>query len=211
MAHLALALLGPARVGRGGEPVTSLGAGKALALLAYLAVTPDRPRPRESLAALLWPEQPEENARHSLRQALTTVRKAIGDPDADPPHLLVTRDAVTFNGASDYQLDVAEFSRLLEACREHPHRHPDACAVCAERLERATRLVRGEFLAGVAVDESEELVEWLRSWRERLQRQTLAALTLLVAFHERRGEHELALSAARRQLARIIHEMTTGH
>ncbi|MBA2277809.1 MAG: winged helix-turn-helix domain-containing protein, partial [Chloroflexia bacterium] len=180
MAHLALALLGPARIARGDEPVTTLGAGKALALLAYLAVTPDRPRPRESLAALLWPEQPEENARHSLRQALTTLRKAIGDPAA-PPHLLVTRDAVTFNGASDYQLDSAEFGRLLEVCREHPHRHPDACAACAERLERATRLVRGEFLAGVVLDESEELEEWLRAWRDRLQRQTLAALTLLVA------------------------------
>ncbi len=107
------------------------GAGKALALLAYLVVEPDYPRRREVLAALLWPDQPEESARHSLRQALTSVRQRLDDQAADPPHLIVSRDTVAFNATSDYQLDVATFDALLDACHDHPHRHADACA---ERL-----------------------------------------------------------------------------
>ncbi|MDP8908535.1 MAG: winged helix-turn-helix domain-containing protein [Chloroflexota bacterium] len=117
--------LGAESVGQG------IGAGKALALLAYLVVEPDYPRRREVLAALLWPDQPEESARHSLRQALTSVRQRLDDQAADPPHLIVSRDTVAFNATSDYQLDVATFDALLDACHDHPHRHADACA---ERL-----------------------------------------------------------------------------
>ena len=126
MARLAITLLGPVRIGRGEATRPVPVGGKALTLLAYLAVEPDRPRRREVLATLLWPDQPEENARHSLRQALSAVRQAIGDHEADPPHLLVTRDTVAFNGASDYDFDLTTFNSLLDACREHPHRHAEA-------------------------------------------------------------------------------------
>lgn len=59
----------------------ALAVGKPLALLAYLALAAEPVR-RESLAALLWGGSPgdrgNDRARASLRQALWTLRKAVG-------------------------------------------------------------------------------------------------------------------------------------
>ena len=65
---------------------------KVRALMAYLAVEAKRPHRRERLAAMLWPEQPPETARHSLRQALSTLRRAIDDRRASPPFLQIDRE-----------------------------------------------------------------------------------------------------------------------
>ena len=51
---------------------------KARALLAYLALPTGKARSREALMALLWSERGEEQARASLRQALSGLRKDLG-------------------------------------------------------------------------------------------------------------------------------------
>src|SRR5882672_10284343 len=51
---------------------------KARALLAYLAAQGGQPVSRERLADLLWPYQGSEQARHSLRNCLLELRKALG-------------------------------------------------------------------------------------------------------------------------------------
>ena len=72
-------LLGPPRVERDGSPV-AFDTRKAMALLAVLALV-ERPRPRDVLAELLWPEHDAEHARGALRRTLSTLRSAIG-PEA---------------------------------------------------------------------------------------------------------------------------------
>ena len=66
---------------------------------------------------------------------------------AQPPFLLIARETIQFNRASDYDLDVARFSTLLDACNSHPHRHPETCASCDRRRAEAVSLYRGSFLA----------------------------------------------------------------
>src|SRR5438093_13733312 len=51
---------------------------KARALLAYLAAQGGRAVSGERLADLLWPYQGSEQARHSLRNCLLELRKALG-------------------------------------------------------------------------------------------------------------------------------------
>src|SRR3712207_5756605 len=51
---------------------------KAQALLAFLALAPGYPHARASLHGLLWGEREEEQARGSLRYALTDIRKGLG-------------------------------------------------------------------------------------------------------------------------------------
>jgi len=51
---------------------------KQLVLLAILAIAA-RPVPREDLATLLWPDSDRQAARHNLRQALVSIRKALGE------------------------------------------------------------------------------------------------------------------------------------
>ena len=61
---------------RGREiPITSR---KGRALLAYLALPPGKARSREAAMALLWSDRGEAQARASLRQALSGLRKALG-------------------------------------------------------------------------------------------------------------------------------------
>ena len=85
MAHLSLALLGPLQVRLDGALVTAFESDKVRALLAYLVVEADRPHRRAALAGLLWPERPERAAHLSLNQALSNLRRAIGDRTAPAP------------------------------------------------------------------------------------------------------------------------------
>ncbi len=52
---------------------------KAEVLLAYLALAPGIRHPRERLINLLWSDRSEEQARNSLRQCLSAIRKSFGN------------------------------------------------------------------------------------------------------------------------------------
>src|SRR5687768_16592392 len=109
MTHLSLALLGPLQLTLDARPVAGFAYDKVRALLVYLVVEADRPHRRDTLAELLWPEQPQRAARDSLRQALASLRQAIGDREARVAFLQISQAAVQFNAASNYTLDVATF------------------------------------------------------------------------------------------------------
>lgn len=187
MAHLAVWCLGPFQVELDGQPVTSFKSNKVRALLAYLAVEVDRPHRREVLAGLLWPEWPDREALSNLRYALSDLRRAIGDPSAQPPFLLITRDTLQFNVASDHWIDVAAFAKLRNS--------RDVAG-----LTKAIALYRGSFLEGFSLSDSAPLEEWVLFTRERLARQMSSALRDLAATHEQRGEYEQAQACARRQI-----------
>jgi len=52
---------------------------KCKLLLSYLALTPGQSHPRSKLAALFWEDRGEEQARGSLRNALSAIRAAFGE------------------------------------------------------------------------------------------------------------------------------------
>ncbi len=200
MQGLQISLLGPFLVTREGRPVTAFATDAARALLAYLALEAGAPCRRERLAGLLWPDQPESEARHNLSQVLLRLRHALGDADAAPPWLLVTHEAIGLNAEAPWRADVAAFDRALTTCRTHLHRHLQTCPACIERLREAVALYRGELLSGFSLP-SAPFEEWLRGEREQRRLQVLEALYVLAAYHERRGEHEQALHDARQLLA----------
>ena len=70
MGQLALALLGPLRATLDGVPITGFESQKVRALLAYLAIEADCPQGREALAGLPCLDQPDQDARTNLCQAL---------------------------------------------------------------------------------------------------------------------------------------------
>src|SRR4051812_40288312 len=187
------------------------------ALLAYLIVEADRPHQRETLAALLWPEQTDTAARQSLRQSLYVVRQVLGgdrgpetqgesstlDPQTPIPLLLVTRQTVQVNRASESWCDVWLFNSLLAACEAHDHTNlgnPGRCTECIERLQQAVELYRGEFLQGFAINDSREFEEWALLEKETLHRQMMHALGRLASYYEDVGAHEQALRFATWQL-----------
>jgi len=167
--------------------VTGFKSDKVRALLTYLAVEADQPHRREALAGLLWPEWPDRQARSNLRYALSNLRRTIGDRDAAPPFLLITRDALQFNIDSEHWLDVAAFTNL-RGLQDIPD------------LERAVALYRGGFLEGFSVGDAAPFEEWALLKREQLSRQVLETLHSLAAIYEEQGEYERAQAYARQQV-----------
>jgi predicted ATPase/DNA-binding SARP family transcriptional activator len=193
MAILSIRLLGTFQVSRSGDPVAVL-TEKARALLAYLVVEASQPHPRSVLAHLFWPNQPERTALHNLRQALVTLRQAIGDQEAEPPFLLITRQTIQFNPHSSCWLDVAAFERLLA-----PDQQPEQNQI--ERWGQAVNLYRGDFMAGFGLRDNVPFEEWLLVRREQHYRQALEAFEQLAGHYERQAEYKQALHYARMRIA----------
>lgn len=151
-----------------------LGAGKPLALVAYLALTPGRRTSREFLLNLLWADLEPERARGALRQALFHLRRLLGD------------DAIV--GTEELTLGVA-----IESDR-------DAFLAAIERgdLEDAIAAYEGPFLPSFGVPGGVEFEHWADVERERLQANFLRAAELLVRRHLNASRFRDAQRLARR-------------
>jgi len=189
MSDLEIRLLGPFQVRVGGEAITEMRSDKVRAMLAYLAVEADQPHRREKLAGLLWPGYPEVSARASLRRALADLRTAIGDEEANPPYLEITRQTIQFVGASNAWVDVIAFSKLVR-------RTPSVDEKVIASWEKCVALYRGEFMEGFSLPDSPEYEQWLLQNREQVIRQVLETLGRLVDCLERRGEYQRGLEHA---------------
>ncbi len=198
--RLSLLMLGPFQAKVGSEPLTESRSKRNEALLAYLALEADVSHRRENLVGLLFPELPDEQARTNLRQTLTRLRRAIGDSEAKPPFLLVTRESTQFNIASDQFVDVLAFQELADGCPAHSGRRDGQCLGCMRFAQEALDLYRGPFLDGFFLEDSAAFDDWLLSQRERLQQMALAIAAQLVEYYERRGDYPAAELAARRQI-----------
>jgi DNA-binding SARP family transcriptional activator len=199
MALLSIHLLGPFHAEFGARPITAFRSGKGRALLAYLAVEAGKPHHREALAGLLWPDCPDRTARANLRFAVCSLRRAIGDPIAIPPFLLVERETIQINPASDYWLDVAALQRHVVAGRSALSAHGDVSSA-VHHFQSAVDLYRGSFLEGFSVNDSPAIEEWALLKREQVSRQVQDALRRLASIHEERAEYEQAEVYARRHL-----------
>ena len=151
---------------RGSEAITGLGTRKAGALLAYL-VMHKRPFSRERLADLLWDDRPQEQASANLRSLLSGLRRHL------KPYLIITRQDVMFNHASDYWLDVTEFSQQLTTNYQLP-------ATSYQKLISAIGLYQGNFLEGFYIREAHRFEEWATMERERLKRLAVNTLRQIV-------------------------------
>lgn len=146
---------------------------KALALLAYLAITA-RSAARRDLAGLLFP---------SAEDPLATLRWHVAHVRSRAPRSITDRLTITTGTmALTIATDVAAF-RLGAA---HIQEHPDA-ATALSVLEQ----YRGDLLAGLAVSASAEFDTWLYVERERLQRdfrQAVAAFARWALAHGNAAE-----------------------
>jgi predicted ATPase/DNA-binding SARP family transcriptional activator len=174
---LVLGLLGPPLLTRSEDPVLPARR-KSIALLAYLALERSL-HLRDGLAALLWPECGQANARANLRQCLFDLARAAGRD-------LVARvkDGIRLLDDS-VALDVDAFLRLSASCPRHAG--DTACPECAGRLEAACRLWRGDFMAGFAIADSSDFDQWQLGWAERLGEAYRDALGRLLRHHAAMG------------------------
>jgi len=188
------------------QPVTGLRTDKVRALLAYLLVERAHPHTREALAELLWPDQSPDAALHNLRQALSTLRKALGGDggsELGPSFLLFQEDTVAWNPASDVWVDVVAFQQDCATAQQFYKRNTGLAGLNPRQLHRALGWYRGQFLEHFSLGDSSGFEEWAMLTREALNRQAVEAIDALVEYHERRGAYAQAreLSARLLQLA----------
>jgi DNA-binding SARP family transcriptional activator len=167
---------------RSGSPLV-LPTRKARGLLAYLALPLGRAHPREKLAALLWGDMPDAQARGNLRQALSRIQKAWAG--AAVPGMLFRGDTIALD-PSAVEVDVGAFEGLLADGRPGP-------------LEQAVERYRGDLLEGLALPER-AFDEWLTGERERLHELAIKALGRLLAHQSTTKADDQALRTARRLL-----------
>ncbi len=160
MGQLRLKLLGDfSASGTAGEAV-ELATRKGRGLLAILALAPGQSVPRERLAFLLWSDRGETQARSSLRQMLTILRKELGEG------VLCSDDARV--QLHDTTSDVTDFIRLASAGGQ-------------QELRQAVELWSGELLADSAIHE-EAFADWLAGERARLGEMLQQAIIRLMPF-----------------------------
>ena len=149
--------LGRAGIEQDGKPITLSAGRKGLALLCVLAAVPGRRIERERLAALLWSGRFEEQARQSLRQTLSALRRDF--EFAGQNCIDIDRE---FVGLGAVETDLQFFE----------------CAVAAGETAAAVRLWRGEFVEGIDLD-SDTWVSWREEVRARLRPSALGVFERL--------------------------------
>ena len=156
---------------------------KTQALLVYLALAPGRPHPRSKLAAMLWQDSDESQARGSLRQALTSLRQAAG---FGPEALATTADQVTLApGAAE--VDAIAFEAA-------------AGGASLDDLEAAAACYRGDFLDGFDA-RAPGFEDWMLAERYRLHARAVDLLRRLRHRHAEAGDSDRAVVVALRLLA----------
>lgn len=150
-------------------------------LLAYLALNPDQSHSREKLAHLLWGQFDDASARHSLRQALLSLRRAGVGPaitTANRNTVIVRNEAI--------EVDVYQFLYLAGQKND-------------ASLERAVELYRGDLLEGCLVGD-EAFQTSLSDLRQRVRDAAQSVFCQLQIAYQRRGHLHRAIDCTRRIL-----------
>lgn len=193
MSGFQVRMFGKLSVCCGEVALDGLEARKAQELFCYLLLNGQRPQARELLADLLWGDNPNAQAKKSLRQTLWQLQAALGAhaKQGGDRLLMVGAEWVQLSPEAMLWLDVGEFER---ACAAVQGQHgAELEPALADQLRAAVELYRGDLLEG-----------WYQDWclyeRERLESMYLGALDKIMAFCEATGEFEAGLSYGARAL-----------
>ena len=187
MAQIQVRFLGTPTYTVDEQPVT-LKAGKASALLAYLALS-GTGQSRAALASLLWAYSDATAARKNLRNHLWQIRQALGDEA-----LIIEDERIGL--APHVITDVAAFSAALNRLLVQPE-----AEVQAEALAKSLSLWRGTLLESVRVPEAPDFDLWLLGERERLERLYFQGAARLIDIYRSSQDWSAIVQFARSVLA----------
>jgi DNA-binding SARP family transcriptional activator len=185
MATLELDLLGDFRMRSAEGTLISISAKKSQAMLAYLGIKPAQMVSRDKMAGLLWSSTAPEQARQSLRQTLSSLRKELAQISPDKKILVEEGDFLSVDPTL-VRVDAAEFEKL-------------AVGTSDESLAKAAALYRGDLLEGFELDE-ERFDQWVIAERDRLHRLALRTHSQLMESQTRRGDRDGAIATAQQSL-----------
>jgi TolB-like protein/Tfp pilus assembly protein PilF len=183
-AVLKVKLLGSFECLWGEDEVVEVQSKKARGVLAYLALARGKSVLREQLAGVFWPSSAEQQARQSLRQCLSSLRKLFDDSEHD---LILSEGGQVGLNPERVEVDVDCILTALATDEEHQNLRGAGCA-------------QGQFLQDHVFGEA-SIDDWVRDERVRLQAACRRLLFRRVEELEKKGEDEQALENYWRLLA----------
>ena len=162
-------------------------------LLFYLILFRARQHRRETLATLLWSENPSEQSRKYLRQSLWRLHGALAQGGLlDPRKVLAANpEWVQFAMTPTIWLDLVEFEEAATQGLSPPRVKDGGYEVA--RRSKAAELYRGDLLEGTSS-------EWCLSERERYRQLYLKLIDELLSIYEVRKEFDRGIASAIRSL-----------
>jgi DNA-binding SARP family transcriptional activator len=184
MPALSVHLFGNFRVGYEGRVINGFDSRKVQELFCYLLLHRNAPRHRETLATLLWCDNPTAQSKKYLRQALWQLQSMLHTQSASGSDrlLIAETDWVQINPTIEFWLDVAVFEEAFEL-----NQGKELDARSAQVLHDAVSLYKGDLLEGCYQD-------WCLYERERFQNMYLAMLDRLMVYCEANKEYEAGLA-----------------
>jgi DNA-binding SARP family transcriptional activator len=162
------------------------------ALFAYLLLKPNIDHDRSILADALWPEANADNALDNLRQALHSLRKALGSVGIDDKSVLKSNKTyIRLAVGEDWWVDALAYQRLLLEAGSHPV----GSAEWITATEAALELYRGDLLPEATFD-------WAFAERSALENEYTRALRALSEAYEVQERFSDASKWARRAFDR---------
>ena len=202
MSQLHLSLLGEPLV-KHDERKLTFSTRKALALLVYLAVEGGL-HTRKNLSEAFWPELDAEHGRAALRATLLELRRLFerthGSGERD--HLRIERDLLGIERDIWLMLDlrlVESASKLVGRVTASPVGQAREEALA--QLEQTSRLVRGPFLAGFTLRDSQFFDDWTSQHREYWHLRVYQVFDALSMLYEQGGDVERAIDTVTRWLS----------
>ena len=167
--------------------ISEISSQKAKGLFAYLLLENHQPHARSTLAATFWPDVPEQTALHNLRQALTTIKKAISESINDIEIFSSDRDTLGFNEKVVVHVDILDFENKIQTLLDH-HNGRQARGFPIIQLKRTMAQITGQMLPLLSLPDSDLFEDWLTLRRERIDRFLVLGYSILLKYHEDRGE-----------------------
>ena len=161
---------------------------KTGSLIAWLALHPDVPQPREMLAERFWPGRAPSAGRNSLSQALSALRRLL-ENEADAEAIIIADRTSVHVAAGMIETDVAAFKAALHRVNSTEK----GSSGRTPQLRVALDLYQGELMPA-------HYDEWVLQLRDEFAERHRRALSELIDHLLDDGAVEEAVVSARRAL-----------
>lgn len=168
-----LRLLGGVQLEREGVPLTGRGAQRRrLAVLSLLAATGPKGMSRERIAAILWPDMPDDRGRRQVTEAVYQLRRELGESAIEG-----TGEILRLN-ESEVGSDVSTFRQAIER----------------GDLASSAQAYSGAFLEGWHVPDAPEFDQWATTIRATFSAEYRRVLSQLADDAAQAGDLGAALT-----------------
>ena len=189
-------------------------------LMAFLAMHPDKEHPRERLVEALWPGKPGGQTRNRLNVTLYHLRKSLDSLDSSFSEAIVSRRATIRLDSSKVRIDLRVFRQSIAAARratDDAARRRSYARAVSEYTGPLAPEVNEDWSLARQVESSEmfqEAAVWLAGELEErgdpvgarailsaaldVEPFSERATELLTSWYIRSGQHEMAVSCAKR-------------